>query len=220
MTHRKPGIENEKNIKAVCIWSQKNAGNSIYCDTNSTRSGFSKLEYMLEGKYLYVQVLAGMNPLFEDVLAVLLKDQQIQKDLRSFYEADHHSESNRESFYRIRVETGMSGCSYTYEDWAIMNNNSGLPEVNSKLLFTISSSGKFSELNISIASLYRFLLYKKNLLEKAFPDYECRFSRKNAARTLRENGTRVRYCWSPAKQYFAEAEEYTHVNEYTYKSLW
>ena len=219
MTHRKPRRVN-KNIKAVQLWSKENIRNNVFYDSNASKTGYSKIEYLVEGYRVYVHVISGMNPLFEDVLGVLLKDTNIQRHLREFYAADHE-EKDRESFYRIREESGMSGCTYVYEDWAIRNtSNSGIPRVNSKLLFSISSLGKIDAMDISVASLYRFLLYKKKNLEERYSDYECKFSRKNAARTLRKNGTRVRYCWSPAKQYFAEANEYTHVNEYTYKSLW
>lgn len=218
MTKRKPrNLDN--NIKCVCIWSKENARNSIY-DSKNTNMGFTKIEYMLTGQRVYVHVIAGMNPLFEDVLGILLKDSSVQKALKGFHGANHYEEG-RNSYFRIRIETGMLGCQYVYEDWAIQDTClTGIPRVSSDLLFTISSMGKIEDLAISVASLYRFLLYKKELLEQEFPGYECKYTRKNVARSLRKAGTRIKYCHSPAKQFFDEIKTYSYVYENTYKSLW
>ena len=200
------------------IWSKDNGDNSCWCcDTPATKTGYSKIEYMLDERKIYLHTIGGMNPLYEDILAILLKDSDIQAELKKFHESDHEEE-DRKSFYRIRKVEGMSGHMYIYEDWSVFISK--LPTTNTKLLFEVSSLGKISKLEISIADLYRYLLAEKQDLENENPEYECRFSRKNAARRLRQRKTHVKYCFSHAKQFFSEAKEYTYVDNSAYQSLW
>ena len=140
----------EKNKGRIFNRDENELRNKCEQEYNSQACGENK--YMLDERKIYLHTIGGMNPLYEDILAILLKDSDIQAELKKFHESDHEEE-DRKSFYRIRKVEGMSGHMYIYEDWSVFISK--LPTTNTKLLFEVSSLGKISKLEISIADLYR-----------------------------------------------------------------